>query len=179
MADDARMATAADDAHHEQVVRAEANVTLLLNHHAYAVEMDDERIAAVLALDTRTNARKRIAGRFFADCTGHGTIGVLAGADYEMAGAEDIVMGMTNKWDWEMTGTLQPFPLTPWALDLEWATSRAYNRPWRMELGKRLLSQPDTQDLEYIRDLESSVPCLAHGMPEESRAEQRITPMRG
>ena len=149
--DDAQMATAADDAHHEEVVRAEENVTLLLNHHAYAVEMDNERIAAVLALDTRTNARKRIAGRLFSDCTGHGTIGVLAGADYEMASAEDIVMGMTNKWDWEMTGTAQRFPITPWALDLDVGDfpRTTGHGGWNWESG---YYRNPIADLEYIRD---------------------------
>ncbi len=154
--DDARIATPADDAHHERIVRAEKNITLLLNHHAYAVEMDGPRIGAVLALDTRTSARKRIAARLFADCTGHGTIGALAGADYKMATPEDVVMGMTNKWDWEMTDSPQPFPDTAWALDLQMGDFPSTRRgaagghgSWNWESG---YYRHPIDDLEYIRD---------------------------
>ncbi len=41
------------DAHHEQLVRAEKNVTLMLNTRAFGVEQDGPRIKAVLARDTR------------------------------------------------------------------------------------------------------------------------------
>ncbi len=39
------------------------------------------RIVAVQAVDTRTGEQFRFAGKLFADCTGHGTVGYLAGAD--------------------------------------------------------------------------------------------------
>ena len=37
-----------------------------------------------MALDTRTSEHKRFTGQLFADCTGHGTIGFLAGAEWDM-----------------------------------------------------------------------------------------------
>ena len=92
----------------EKVVRAEKNIDLLLNHHAYAVEMDGQRIAAVLAFDTRTGQRSRLSGRLFADCTGHGTIGHLAGADWEMT--PDKRMGMSNMWAWAELDEPVEFP---------------------------------------------------------------------
>src|SRR5690606_22084595 len=58
----------------EEIVRAETNIDLFLNHHAYQVDAEENAITAVYAFDTRTSERKKFTGRLFADCTGHGTI---------------------------------------------------------------------------------------------------------
>ena len=68
------------DAKKEEIVRAEKNIALFLNHHADGVETRGNRIVAVTAFDTRTSARRRFTAPLFADCTGHATIGTLAGA---------------------------------------------------------------------------------------------------
>jgi hypothetical protein len=105
-----------NDAKREAIVRAEKNLSLFLNHHVIQVETNDGRIVAVVALDTRSGRWRRFAGTLFADCTGHGTIGHLAGADERVQ--EKGRMGMSNMWRWEDTDAPQPFPETPWALDL-------------------------------------------------------------
>ncbi len=46
----------------EQIVRAEPNIDLFLNHHAHAVEMDGAKIISVTALDTRTGGEVTILG---------------------------------------------------------------------------------------------------------------------
>lgn len=70
------------------IVTREKNLDLLLNTRATGVEMKDARtIAAVLAIDVRTNQRLRLAAARFIDCTGHGWLGYYAGADYR-AGEE-------------------------------------------------------------------------------------------
>jgi hypothetical protein len=97
-------------------VRAERNITLLLNHRANAVEMKEGRIAAVIAQDTRTGRRVRLRGRWFADGTGDGAIGALAGADFETSEKEH--MGPSNLWNVVDTAGPSPFPRCPWALDL-------------------------------------------------------------
>ncbi|MBM3855432.1 MAG: FAD-dependent oxidoreductase, partial [Verrucomicrobia bacterium] len=66
------------------VVRAEPNITLLLEHRVNAVETASgppPRITAVIAQSTLTGRRRRLAARWFADCTGDATVGALAGAD--------------------------------------------------------------------------------------------------
>jgi hypothetical protein len=66
-----------------EVVRAERNLTLLLNTHATGVEMQGkDRIAAVTAIDVKTKQRLRLPGTMFIDCTGDGQIGVWAGAEH-------------------------------------------------------------------------------------------------
>jgi hypothetical protein len=103
----------------EAVVRAEKNIALFFNHHAIAVEMAEPKksIAAVVGLDVRTSERRRFRGKLFADCSGHGTIGFLAGADATVRETEHL--GMSNMWRWADAGSPQPFPDVAWALPLE------------------------------------------------------------
>jgi hypothetical protein len=98
------------------LVRAEKNCRLLLCHRAYAVDTANGRITAVTAQDTRTGRRVRLTGRWFADCTGDGCIGTLAGADFEMT--ERGHMGPSNLWNVAETSQPSAFPRCPWALDL-------------------------------------------------------------
>ncbi|HRR83277.1 MAG TPA: FAD-dependent oxidoreductase, partial [Planctomycetota bacterium] len=98
------------------VARAEKNLALYLNHHAFKVEMAGKRIAAVIARNVATSQEVRFAGRLFADCTGDGTIGFLAGADHETT--EKGHMGGSNMWRVVDTGQPSPFPRCPWAYDL-------------------------------------------------------------
>jgi hypothetical protein len=106
------------DAKKEAVVRAEKNITLFLNSHAIGVEMDSAKssIRSVTVLDTRTGAEQRFRAKFFADCTGHGTLGGLAGAKHRML--EEGHLGMSNMWKWEEAGSPRDWPDTPWALQL-------------------------------------------------------------
>lgn len=105
-----------EDAKKERIVRAEKNIDLFLNHHAWRVEKSDQRLTAVHAFDTRTSAQRKFIGRLFVDCTGHGTIGALAEADWDMT--EKGRMGMSNMWAWAEDADPVKFPETPWALDL-------------------------------------------------------------
>ena len=74
-----------DSAHYEKVVRAEEDISLLLNTRAVAVEMHDKtRIKAVIGLDVRSGRRLRFSAPLFIDTTGHGWIGYYAGAEYRM-----------------------------------------------------------------------------------------------
>ncbi len=104
------------DAQKEALVRAEANIDLFLNHHAFQVDMDQQRISAVYAFDTKTSEYSKFTGKLFCDATGHGTLGALAGADWTMA--EKGRMGMSNMWAWDEGDKSVEFPKTPWALDL-------------------------------------------------------------
>lgn len=125
----------AEEDKRRQVVDAEPNLTLLLNHHVYAVETDNGRIAAVWAMSTRGTERRRFIGRYFVDATGHGTLGLRAGADYRMEPGDR--MGMTNYWRWRWTDHEVDFPETPWALQL---TEKAFPYPgdggWLNEKGE-------------------------------------------
>jgi hypothetical protein len=98
------------------LVEAEKNVSLFLRCRANEVEVDAGQIRAVVAQHTITGRRLRLSGRWFADCTGDGAIGYLAGADYEMTVPGH--MGRCNLWNVIETDRPVPFPRCPWALDL-------------------------------------------------------------
>ena len=105
------------DARKEAVIRAEKNITLFLNSHAIAVDMADANtIRSVTVLDTRSGAEQRFRAKFFADCTGHGTLGALAGAKHRML--EEGHLGMSNMWKWQEADGPREWPETPWALQL-------------------------------------------------------------
>ncbi len=81
-------------------MRAEKTLDLFLNNHVWKVEMaegKDRRIAAVIAPQhARPARRRRFRGKFFVDCTGHGTLGALADASFTML--EKGRLGMSNMW---------------------------------------------------------------------------------
>ncbi|MFT4033372.1 MAG: FAD-dependent oxidoreductase [Siphonobacter sp.] len=118
------------DARKIAIVKAEKNIKLFLNTFVYQVEKNQDAIAAVVGRDIATNQEYRFSGTYFADCTGDGTIGFLAGADYRMgreskaetgeslaAEKEDnFTLGTSNLWASVDRDSVNSFPLTPWAL---------------------------------------------------------------
>jgi hypothetical protein len=135
----------------EAIVRNEQNIALFLNTQAFAVEMKDGRIAAVIGHDMRSGAETRFVGKLFSDTTGHGTIGALAGADFDEL--EKGHMGMSNMWRWDMEKGPETFPdVSAWALPLKMADFPYPNRgkaEWFWEGG---FNRDPIKDLEYIRD---------------------------
>lgn len=139
-----------EDAKKERIVRAEKNIDLFLNHHAYKVDTAANKITAVYAFDTRTSEHKQFKGRNFVDCTGHGTIGFLSGAHWEMTPKGR--MGMSNMWRWDEAQQPTSFPDTPWALDLtmkDFPYPRDHHGQWFWEGG---FDKDPIQDAEGIRD---------------------------
>jgi len=138
------------DAKKEQVVRAEPNIDLFFNTHAFAVERDGTRIRSVTCLDTKTSRELRFTGRFFCDATGHATIGHLAGAQTVMEPKGR--MGMSNMWAWDEADGPQAFPATPWALPLtmnDFPYPRDHHGQWFWESG---FDKDPLVDAEGIRD---------------------------
>lgn len=129
-----------DDARKMRVVKNEPNITLFTNHRAIATEKKGDAIHAVIIQSTLDSRRKRLSGKFFADCTGDAVIGHQAGADYEFSVGNN--MGSSNLWRpldaakeedvlkceckdkdalsaaFREGRTEQPFPRCPWAIDL-------------------------------------------------------------
>ncbi len=108
------------DALKEKIVRDEKNIDLYLNNHVWKVEMStgrERKIIGAIALNTKTGEEKKFIGKFFVDCTGHGTLGALANASYTML--EKGHLGMSNMWVVAKTDKAQDWPETPWALELE------------------------------------------------------------
>ena len=105
-----------EDGEKEAVVRAEKNIGLFLMHRVNEAEVEGGRIEAVIAQDIRSGRRIRFSGKLFADCTGDGCVGYLAGADYDMTVKGHL--GRSNLWNVVDTGEPVAFPRCPWAVDL-------------------------------------------------------------
>jgi hypothetical protein len=106
-----------EDSKKEALVRAEKNIDLFLEHHAHQVKMEGKRIESVTAFEVRTSREREFQGKLFVDATGHGTLGALAEADWNLE--EKGRMGMSNMWAWDEATAPMQFPKTPWALPLE------------------------------------------------------------
>ncbi len=73
-------------------VLAEKNITLLLNTVLYDVEKSSDRtISSVKVFNAQNGMEYRISAKYFADCTGDGTLGYLAGASYRIGAEEKTV----------------------------------------------------------------------------------------
>lgn len=105
-----------EDERRAELLRSEKNLSVFLSWRANAVEVSGSRITAVTAQHIISARRLRFTGRWFADCTGHATVGALAGADFNMLPKGR--MGASNLWSVVDTGQPQPFPRCPWAYDL-------------------------------------------------------------
>ena len=98
------------------IVMNEDNIAFFPLHRMQRVEMADGRISAVIAEDVASGRRLRFEGRQFADCTGDGCVGYLAGADFEISANEH--MGRSNQWSVVDVKKPTGFPRCPWALNL-------------------------------------------------------------
>jgi len=134
----------------EKIVRAEKNIDLFLNTHAFAVKKEGDAIQSVTAFNTKTGKQTEFLSALFADCTGHGEIGFLAGADYYTH--EKGHMGMSNMWTWKEAEKTQSFPNVEWALNLnmdDFPYPKRFHGEWFWESG---FDKDPIQDLESMRD---------------------------
>jgi len=105
-----------EDDKREKLMTSEKNLKLIFNQRLISVEMGKSAIAAVVAQDIRTGRRLCYRGELFADCTGDGHLGALAGADFEVTRKQH--MGPSNLWHPIETSGPVDFPSCKWALDL-------------------------------------------------------------
>ncbi len=153
-----------DDAKKLAVVRAEKKLHLFLNTHAVAAEKQGNRIVAVVGKNIRTNQELRFPGRWFVDCTGDGTLGYLAGADFRygreskaetgeeiaVEQADRQTMGTSVMWNTEEIDEPTGFPETPWAIQFNEKTyQRATGGNWNWETGFRW---DQVDEAEKVRD---------------------------
>jgi hypothetical protein len=146
------------------VVQAEKNISLFLNTHVNGVVMDDQQITAVIGEDIRSGERLRFNGRLFADCTGDGNLGALAGADFRVGResrsitqeklapekADQLVMGTSVQWYSRRDKELTSFPVCSWAVSFnETNCIKATRGDWDWETGASL---DQVTDIEQIRD---------------------------
>lgn len=145
----------------------DAGVTLCQNTHIYEAVTKNGKITAIIGKDLATNEDYIFSGKLFADCTGDGVIGYLAGADYRMGResreetkeslapevADQKKMGSTLWWnakDNEKPSTFPPLKDIPWAMQV----TDKYHQDvikggWFWETG---MEMDNALEMEVIRD---------------------------
>jgi hypothetical protein len=146
-------------------VQAEKNLNLFLNTHVSRVEMNGKKIVAVIGCNIRDASEKRFPARWFADCTGDGTVGWAAGADFRVGREsraetgepharekpDSMTMGTSVQWYTAEEGHPCPFPDCPWAVQFTERTCQMLTRgDWNWEAGS---GKDQIRDTETIRDL--------------------------
>ncbi|RIH64454.1 FAD-dependent oxidoreductase [Mariniphaga sediminis] len=147
----------------QQMVEAEENIELFLNTHVFDAESSGGKIISVTGRNIVTGKEVKFKGQFFADCTGDGNLGFLAGADFRMGresraetsepsapeNPDDLVMGTSVQWYAETPGK-SSFPECPWAVQFTEETCQYLTRgDWDWETG---FYWNQIEDIEYIRD---------------------------
>lgn len=146
------------------LIQSEPGITLSLSTHVDEVETDGNSIVAVIGHNITSGERTRFRGRLFADCTGDGDVGFLAGADYRIGResreetgeiqapekADSMVMGTSVQWYADDMGTATSFPECPWALEFNEESYRPIiHGEWDWETG---MDRDQIKEIEYIRD---------------------------
>jgi len=132
--------------------------------HCYAAETINNTIVALYARHIETGEEKRFPATLFADCTGDGTIGYLAGAEYRLGResrtltgeptapekADTLTMGFSNPWRALQKSQPSTFPICPWALQFsnEYYLDETFGE-WYWESG---FAKDQLNRAEEIRD---------------------------
>lgn len=147
-----------------EAVAAEPNITLFLNYRACGVEKKGNAIARVVARHTETNEERSFAAPLFADCTGDGTIGFLAGADFLMGregktefgeetapeNSDLMTMGASVQWYSVEDSTDNNFPVFQYGVEFNENNAQQVKMgEWTWETGMNL---NQISDFERIRD---------------------------
>jgi hypothetical protein len=147
-----------------QAVMNEPNISLFLNYHANNLEIKNNHIQKIFATNIETGEKVEFEAPLFADCTGDGTIGLLAGAEF-MTGreskaiygeptapekADKLTMGASVQWFSEKKEQEIAFPVIQWALPWDEEKAEEITRgDWEWETGMGLDMK---LDFEEIRD---------------------------
>ncbi len=153
-----------EDAKKEEFIAAEKNVTLFAGCRAVAVNTTGGRIASVVVRHIETGEETLLEAPLFADCTGDGTVGFLAGADFRMgresrdefgeelapAAADRMTMGSSVQWYSVDAGKKTDFPVFSYGLNFDETNCEQVTMgEWKWETGMNL---DQIADFERIRD---------------------------
>ena len=147
-----------------EMVNAEENITLFLNFRAFKVEKEGTAIKKVFAKHIETGDELSFSAPLFADCTGDGTIGYLAGADFAMGReskadfnepispeeADKMTMGSSVQWYSKEGDKSFNFPEFNYGIDFNEANAQKVTMgEWTWETG---MNFDQIFDFERIRD---------------------------
>ncbi|WP_290091632.1 FAD-dependent oxidoreductase [Parabacteroides goldsteinii] len=140
------------------------NVTLFLNYRAIGVTKDGNKITSVTARHIESGKEQKFEAPLFSDCTGDGTIGYLAGADFRMGReaksefgesiapekADKMTMGASVQWYSVDNGKNSSFPDFSYGVEFnDKNCEKVLMGEWTWETGMNL---DQIKDFERIRD---------------------------
>lgn len=146
------------------LVAGEKNVALFLNCHVTKVEMAGQQIVSVIAQHIESGKELSFKAPVFSDCTGDGSVGYLAGADYRMGResreefgeetapekADKMTMGASVQWYSVDNGKPSSFPDFNYGIDFnEENCEKVTMGEWTWETG---MNYDQISEFERIRD---------------------------
>jgi hypothetical protein len=153
-----------EDEKKTDMVLAEDNISLFTSYRAYDLKMKGSRISEVYAKHIETSEELAFSAPLFADCTGDGTIGFLAGADYAMGREgrdefgeptapkkpDSMTMGASVQWYSVETEKPVDFPVFEYGVDFnEENMEKVTMGEWTWETG---MNFDQITEFERIRD---------------------------
>lgn len=145
-------------------VSSEKNITLFSSCRAISVTMKGKRIQSVTIQNVRTGEQSVLKALVFSDCTGDGTIGYLAGADWRMGREardefqenlaplqpDSLVMGASIQWYSNEEKKKTIFPEFSYGVDFRAENcERVFKGEWTWETG---MNRNQITEAERIRD---------------------------
>ena len=164
-------------------VKNEPRITLFLNYHINRADTADGQISSVTAQHIETGEEIRLEAPLFCDCTGDGTVGYLAGADYRMGReardefhesrapevADSYTLGASVMWYSVEDGKPSAFPEFDYGMHFTDAScQRVKMGEWTWETG---MTTDKTRQFERVRDygmlvIYANWSYLKHHMPD-------------
>ncbi len=153
-----------EDAKKDSFILAEKNITLFPSYRAVEVKKQGNKIQSVLIQQIETSEEILLTAPTFSDCTGDGTIGYLAGADWRMGReAQDeyyeslapqkpdsIVMGSSIQWYSQEMRHKTSFPDFCYGVRFDETNKEAVTKgEWTWETG---MNRNQITEAERIRD---------------------------
>lgn len=163
-AGNAKPASYYEDEKKQAFIDSEEGVTLYPNYRAIAVTTDGNTITSVKLTHIENSGEMILSAPLFCDCTGDGTIGYLAGADYAMGRearseyneslapetADSMTMGASIQWYTRDDGKPSKFPEFRFGPEFNDTTcERVTMGEWKWETG---MNRDQITEAERVRD---------------------------
>lgn len=160
----ARPAENYEDNKKEAFIAAEPNISLFPSCRMISLQKENNRIVSITTTHIETGKRQVFHAPLFADCTGDGTVGYLAGADFRMGRdsksefdephavdiADSQVMGASVQWYSVEKKEPQDFPVFDYGLEFnEESLEKVMMGEWTWETG---MNRNQITEFERIRD---------------------------